>query len=78
MFVKRKSDTIVESRMMSSRVLCMELELRVMKRLEIFASRREERGQGRGSLRFSSSVGQSSTLREVGDIVIVTERRPKL
>ena len=78
MFVKRKSDTIVESRMMSSRVFCMELELRVMKRLEIFASRREERGQGRGSLRFSSSVGQSSTLREVGDIVIVTGRRPKL
>ena len=56
----------------------MELELRVMKRLEIFASRREERGQGRGSWRFSSSVGQSSTLREVGGIVIVNGVRPKL
>ena len=56
----------------------MELELRVIKRLEIFASRREERGQGRGSWRFSSSVGQSSTLREVGGLVIVTGVRPKL
>ena len=56
----------------------MELELRVMKRLEIFASRREERGQGRGSWRFSSSFGQSSTLREVGSIFIVTWVRPKL
>ena len=48
LFVKWKFEVIVESRRISSLVVCMELEPRVMKRLEMLARRREERGQGRG------------------------------
>ena len=49
LFVKWKFEVIVESRRISSLVVCKELEPRVMARLEMLARRREESGQGRGS-----------------------------
>ena len=48
LFVKWKFEVIVESRRISSLVACMELEPRVMKRVEMLARKREESGQGRG------------------------------
>ena len=78
MFVKWKFEVIVESSRISSLVLCRELDPRVMKRLEILARRREERGQGRGVSRLRLKLGQSSTLKELGDSFIASGITPEL
>ena len=49
-----------------------------MKRLEILARRREERGQGRGVSRLRLKLGQSSTLKELGDSFIASGITPEL
>ena len=78
LFVKRKFEVIVESRRISSLVVCNELEPRVMARLEMLARRREESGQGRGSWRLRSKAGQSSTLNELGGSFNVSGITPEL
>ena len=79
LFVKLKFEVIVESSRISLLVvLSRELNPRVMKRLEILARRREERGQGRGVSRLRLRLGQSSTLKEHEDSFIASGITPEL
>ena len=78
LFVKWKFEVIVESSRISSLVvLSRELDPKVMKRLEILARRREERGQGRGVSRLRLKLG-SSTLKEHEDSFIASGITPEL
>ena len=79
LFVKLKFEVIVESSRISLLVvLSRELKPRVMKRLEILARRREERGQGRGVSRLRLRLGQSFTLKEHEHSFIASGITPEL
>ena len=77
LFVKLKFEVIVElSRISSLVVLSREMDPRVMNWLEILARSREERGRGVSRLRLK--LGQSSTLKELGDSFIAFGITPEL